>query len=105
VSEEVVELLKSRRVLCKSLDPIPTQFYFTAVADIYHAKVHHHYCMQLHASYSLSLYLQLSKLVGGLERYRQGSLAARQAINDTFTNEEFTKLVQVRCLRSGMIVY
>jgi len=85
VSEEVVELLKSRRVLCKSLDPIPTQFYFTAVADIYHAK--------------------LSKLVGGLERYRQGSLAARQVINDTFTNEEFTKLVQVRCLRSGMIVY
>ena len=96
-SEELASLLKSRRIHYSSHDPAPIKFYFTAVADIYYAKVTHSRqlecvaisdCVHLHS-------LQLSKLASGLERYLQGCFAARQEISVAFTNEDFTQLVQV----------
>ena len=41
VSEEIMSLLKLRRIQYSSHDPAPIKFYFTAVADIYYAKVTH----------------------------------------------------------------
>ena len=43
VSEEIVSQLKLRGVQYSSHDPAPIKFYFTAVADIYYAKVTHNW--------------------------------------------------------------